>query len=90
MKLHTPPRVDTSVWVGGFENLAILLDDGGIPVNEFLGGAILLAIASVEPLCEHDTAIIDRCGAVVNNVVDATGRVMATKAPRKRKVIAIY
>src|SRR6202048_1414569 len=60
--------VDRRVRVGRFQNVAVLLDDGGVPVDQFLGRAVLLAIVAEKDLNELDTAVIDRSGRIEDDV----------------------
>src|SRR6516165_182908 len=54
MHLNLAVDVDRRVGVGRFQNVAILLDDGRVPVDQFLGRAILLAIVAEQDLNKLD------------------------------------
>ncbi|MNG97281.1 hypothetical protein D3C79_563900 [compost metagenome] len=89
MQLDTPPGIDAGVRVGGFEDVTVFGGDRCVPVDQRLGRAVSLAVVAIEPLHQHQPAVIDRCGAVVDDVMDAAVRVHAAKASGERQVVAI-
>jgi hypothetical protein len=62
-----------SVGVGGFQNVAILLKHGRVPIDQRPGGALVLGIIAVEQLHQLDTAVVDRRRAIDDDMTDAAG-----------------
>ncbi|MNV63886.1 hypothetical protein D3C71_1565060 [compost metagenome] len=50
---------------------------------------MLFAVVAIQPLHEHQSVVVDGRGAVVDDVMDATVRIHAAKAPREGQVIAV-
>ncbi len=72
--------VNDSVRVGRFQDVAVLGDDHGVPVDQFFGRAIFLSIVTEQDLHQLDTAVIDRRCRIENDVAQP-GRVFDVERP---------
>src|SRR6516165_2474268 len=72
--------VDDGIGVGGLQYLAILLNDGRVPGDQFLRGTVLFSIIAEQDLHQLDAAVVDR-GCRIENDMPQPGRVLDIERP---------
>src|SRR6516164_4993038 len=78
--LDLTSHVDDGIGIGGLQYLAILLNDGRVPVDQFLRGTVLFSIIAEQDLHQLDAAVVDR-GCRIENDMPQPGRVLDIERP---------
>ena len=68
MHLQLAAHVHNGVRVGGFQRIAILGDDRGVPVDQFLRRTLRFGVVAIEDLHDLNGSIVDGRRAIEDDV----------------------